>query len=212
VVTVLTGDLTLQWYDAAVQSGIVGVDIETSGLDKLKDKIACIQLSIVNYGNVIVRFPNVYPTHLLALLENAKIKKIFHLATFDLNFLMRDYNTIWPQNIADTIIAAKLLDPKKQLFVHPITGRPSHSLAALVWHYKEVILNKELAVSNWFTKKLTKKQLDYAVQDVVYLPYILEQLEKSLPPYKQMLAHEAFNNLPAYVALEQIGIKNIYGY
>lgn len=208
-VILVDGDLPLEWYESAKGTSI-GVDIETSGLNKQTDRIACIQIYVPDTGTIMVRNLNNAPMALLALLINQDIQKIFHHALFDLAFLMRDYPYIRPRNIADTMIAAKLFDPRKERFFHPITGNPSHSLIALVWYYKQIILDKSLATSNWFQKKLTKSQLDYAAKDVIYLPYMLAQMEQGMNSDTLELAHSAYECIPTQVALQLHGYDNVF--
>lgn len=211
MVTLVEKDIPELWYSLALSANIVGMDIETSGLDKLKDKIATVQMYVPNIGTVMVRRME-QPMVLLRLLENKKIRKVFHHAPFDLSFLMRDY-TVYPENIADTKIAAKLLDPRREKYLHPDTNKGSHALVSLVWHYYKDHLNKTLAVSDWFAETLSPEQLEYAAKDVIYLPDMISVMEREMGQRKQVkLARKAMNNVPTYVLLQMKQIADIYGY
>lgn len=210
-VEMLEGDLTPEWYNLAVSARQVGMDIETSGLNKNTDQIATVQMYVPNAGTVMVR--KLYnPKWLIALLETPQTVKIFHHASFDLGFLVRDY-PMYPSRIADTKVAAKILDPKKIQFTHPETGRGSHSLQTLVWYYFEDMLDKRLAVSNWFEETLSPEQLIYAAKDVEYLPELLRKLETEISAQGNLrLVRDAYNHIPTKVLLEIKNYEGVYEY
>lgn len=211
MVTLLDGDITPEWFDGALAAQKIGVDIETSGLNKNTDRIATVQIYVPDMGTVMVR--KLYsPEYLVKLLEANDVIKIFHHAPFDLGFLMRDYD-LAPKRIADTKIAAKILDPKKQLFIHPETNKGSHALISLVWYYFEFKLDKALAVSNWFAEELSPAQLEYAAKDVEYLPDLLRRLELGLSKKGELrLARDAYKHIPTKVALELKNYEGVYEY
>lgn len=211
MVTLVDKDYPVEWYEAALVAKTVGMDIETSGLDKVKDRIATVQMHVPQMGTIMVRNME-HPEVLLRLLEDKKIRKVFHHAPFDLSFLMRDY-TVYPENIADTKIAAKFLDPRRERYLHPDTNKGSHSLASLVWYYFRDRLDKTLAVSNWFAHELSADQLLYAAKDVVYLPEMLMVMEKEISKNRQIkLARKTMNNIPTHVLLQLKNYDRIYEY
>jgi len=205
-------DYPIEWLHGAVAAKIVGMDIETSGLDRVRDKIATIQMFVPNMGTIMLRKQSTNPTVLLKLLEHKQITKIFHHAPFDLGFLMRDYK-VFPEKIADTKVAAKILDPRRISYIHPDTHKGSHALLSLVFHYFGEKLDKTLAVSDWFANDLSEEQLTYAAKDVEYLPALLYNLERALAKQgKVKLARKAMNNIPTKIALELNGMPDIYDY
>lgn len=211
MVTLLEGDYTQEWYDAAKTDKIVGMDIETSGLDINTDRIATVQMFVPNKGTVMVRKLH-NPLVILRLLEDPKIRKVFHHAPFDLSFIMRDFN-VYPENIADTKIAAKFVDPKRQRFIHPDTNKGSHSLISLVWYFFRERLDKSLAISNWFSDTLSPAQLAYAAKDVIYLPTMLDLMEKEIKRNKEIkCAQKTMNNIPTHVLLQLKKYNDIYSY
>ncbi len=210
-VELLERDLSPQWYDAAHSARIVGMDIETSGLDKLTDRIATVQMYVPHVGTVMVRKLD-SPEWIGALLESKAVLKIFHHAPFDLSFLIRDMG-IWPENVADTKIAARLVDPNKRRYINPVTGKPAHSLIALVHHYYGFILDKALSISNWFADELSPEQLDYAAKDVEFLPDLLSKLEFELSERGELvLARAVYEGIVPDVILESKNIRGVYGY
>lgn len=186
-IEIVEGDLPDAWLQAAMRARIVGADIETSGLERTKDRIACIQIYVPGAGTVMVRNLE-SPAKVLELLQSWRVTKIFQFADFDLSFLLRDYPilvTYPPKQIVDTKIAAGILDPdvrnpEKAMFIDPDTGKGSHSLKILVYHYFGYKMDKSIAVSNWFAQNLTQAQLDYAAKDVEYLPPLLKCLESDI--------------------------------
>src|SRR5215216_818913 len=205
------GDLPMEWYDAAVVSQRIGVDMETSGLNKLTDRIATVQIFVPEKGTIIIR--KLKDAHWLgALLESPLVTKIFHNASFDLAFLVRDLG-VWPQSIADTKIAARILDPKKLRFKHPITGKGCHSLLCLVKYFHNIDLDKSIAVSNWFAEELDPAQLAYAENDVIYLPGMLQSMEAELlerGDYR--LTRNVYNGIVPDVILTSKNIEDVYKY
>lgn len=204
--TLVEGDIPNNVFNASQKVQLVGMDIETTrlpmigrDLDKTSGKIALVQLYIPKYGTVILRQLSAFPTNLIRLLES-NVTKIFHSATFDLYFLMRDF-PLFPNNIADTYIAARFYDPKKTIF-RKDDGTGSHSLATLVKTIFGYEMDKSLAVSDWQSDTLTPQQLEYAAKDVEYLPALLDHMEKRISvDYIPNLLNE-YRSIPHKVMLE----------
>jgi ribonuclease D len=199
-------DIPEDWYhEILFKSPLIGMDIETSGLDRVRDKIACVQIYVPTKGTLLLRTISDYPSKLIAVLEHKEIKKIFHHAPFDISFLARDYH-IWANNIACTKVAVKILDPDKTMF-------KSHSLWYLLKELFGVEKNRELTVSDWFTSYLSEAQIQYAETDVKYLIDLLALLEgQLLSRGKLKLAREVYKNIPTYIQLEMQNYRDVYGY
>jgi ribonuclease D len=212
MIDVIEGDLTLDWLEAALGAKEVGCDIETSGLDKSRDRIATFQMFIPTVGTVMIRKLNEHPNRLIQVLEGKPIK-IFHHAPFDLGFLIRDYPYLYPRRVADTKIAATILDPKKLIYRDSNTNKGSHSLKVLVKHHFGYEMDKSIAVSNWFAEELDPLQLVYAAKDVEYLPELLRLLLRQIKQQDKMhLVRKAFEYLPTKVILDlKIG-RDVFGY
>src|SRR4051812_46390208 len=84
---VVVEDLPDEIYRHFLGGSLVAWDIETSGLDWSKERIATCQLYRPGGLATLVRIQERVPSNLVRLLGNAKIKKIFHHAAFDLRFL-----------------------------------------------------------------------------------------------------------------------------
>lgn len=210
-VIMVEGDYPDEWLYAALAAPIVGMDIETSGLDKYTERIATIQMHVPGNGTIMARSLH-KPKNILRLLEDGTTTKVFHHAPFDIGFLMYNYDVL-PRRIADTKIAAKMVDPKKLRFFHPDTLRGSHSLIALTWHFYKETWDKKLAVSDWFAPVLSQAQIEYAARDVIYLPDMLNKLEKELAQLGLLkLARRTYNHIPTKVELELKKLDSIYEY
>ena len=97
-----------------LQDKTIAVDLETTGLNFLKDKIQTVGISSED-GNWVIPVDHKDSPHgwwvmtpLRLILENPKNKKVFHNAKFDLKFLI-NYG-IHPVNVWDTKIMQHLLD------------------------------------------------------------------------------------------------------
>ena len=89
------------------------------------------------------------------VLENPAIVKIFHHANNDLMLLSMLGCQV--RNLVDTSIAAKILNYAKA------------ALGTLLEEELQLKLDKSQQMSNWNHRPLTKRQLEYAAQDVLYL-------------------------------------------
>ncbi|HDD44963.1 MAG TPA: ribonuclease D [Candidatus Desulfofervidus auxilii] len=196
-------DISNKYLDQVYKTKIVAWDIETSGLDWRNDQIGLCQLYTPGQHVAVVKINNVPPKKLCLLLRDVSIKKVFHHAMFDLRFMSYRWKVL-PQNIACTKIAAKLLDAKNE---------NKHSLQVILKQYLGVIIDKKEQLSNWLSPELTKEQISYAVNDVIYLLPLLDVLEKNLKSKGLLeLAHLCFAFIPTRVQLEILGYKDIYSY
>ncbi|MFC6996255.1 ribonuclease D [Rufibacter roseus] len=89
------------------------------------------------------------------VLENPAIVKIFHHANNDLMLLSMLGCQV--RNIVDTAVAAKILNYAKA------------SLGNLLEEELGLRLDKSQQMSNWNQRPLSKRQMEYAAQDVLYL-------------------------------------------
>lgn len=211
MIELVTGDIPAGWLNAALDRPMVGMDTETTGLDREKDKLALIQLYVPTYGTLLIRHLEEWPTRLATLLESHKTTKVFHYASFDLSFLLRDFPFIFPNRIADTKIAAAFFDPKKTYF-RTKSGLGSHKLVDLVRHVFGYEMDKSIAVSDWLVDTLSTEQMTYAAKDVIYLPDLLVFIEKKIPRDLIPALFKTYNYLPTKVMLDlKIG-RDVFAY
>ena len=215
-ITLVDGDLTNDFFMKCLDCLHIGVDTETSGVDRKKDSLACVQVFAEHRDEpecMIVRRFNDEPSNLMKLLSNSRNLKIFHHAPFDLEFMMRDFKGLRPRACACTKLMAKIIDPHRTKFYDPNKERAGHTLAALVYTLCGVKLDKKLAVSNWFASELSSEQVAYAVNDIRYLPTIYRDLIDAMTPDQIEDYIGAIQALPVKIKMElDYGKTDLYGY
>ena len=179
----------------------IAIDGEFSGLNPLTDKLHLLQLCDGSDMVHFVKFNGKYDApHLKSLLENEKIKKIFHFGRADLGFLKQHLN-INVRNIFDTKIASKIC--------RKFTS--NHGLKDLSKDLIGIKLDKEMQTSDWGKEEYTKEQIQYAANDVLYLHKIKEELEKILKrENKNEIAEECFKFLETRTTLDLNGLGDIF--
>ena len=179
----------------------IAIDGEFSGLNPLTDKLHLLQLCDGSEMVHFVKFKEKYNApHLKSLLENEKIKKIFHFGRADLGFL-KQHLSINVRNIFDTKIASKIC--------RKFTS--NHGLKDLSKDLVGVKLDKEMQTSDWGKEEYTKEQIQYAANDVLYLHKIKGELEKILKrENKNEIAEECFKFLETRTTLDLNGLGDIF--
>tara|TARA_B100000989_G_scaffold123597_1_gene91345 strand:+ start:633 stop:1259 length:627 start_codon:yes stop_codon:yes gene_type:complete len=152
----------------------MSIDTETMGLVVKRDRLCLIQIKNNTDGKYyLIQITNkVDPKkcqNLKTLLENKKILKIFHFARFDLA-VIKHYLNINVNNVFCTKIASKL--------VRTYTNK--HGLKDLIIEFLKIDIDKKEQSSNWSNKRLTKDQIEYALNDVKYLDEIYKIFNSEL--------------------------------
>ena len=206
---VVYGDLPRTFYNLCHDTGVVGLDTETTGLDHIVDRLATVQVYTPEETVIVRGFSN-HPSNLSALIESERIRKVIHYAGFDLAFLIRDFD-VRPRNIFDTKIAAKLLDNERVRYNK--LGKGNYSLKTLVKYYFNIELNKGEQLSNWLATTLTPQQIEYAENDVKYLPRLAAFMQTELINAGLWTAAQAaFDYVPTDVMLKLKGFNDVFGY
>jgi ribonuclease D len=205
----MSGDLPDYWLGRFLSSGLVAVDTEykTRAIDDFTFtgiRIATVQLYSKQCGCIIVRInPRIVPKNIVRLMSEASVCKVFHHAYGDL-VPMAYYWGFVPANIKDTKLAAKIYDQDKA---------KSNSLAPLLSRFVRVNIPKEEQLSDWFRKRLTRKQVQYAARDVIYLLKLMEWIECCMPVKSgDLLGLFKLNcqAIPAMVMNKALGYDEIY--
>lgn len=107
-------------------------------------------------------------TPLKAILENPDIKKIFHAGDQDWSIIKKATGAItWP--FVDTQVMACFAKMDHSI-----------SLDSLVLKLLNITADKSQQTANWTSRPLSKNQLEYAANDVIYLTKIYPILEQNL--------------------------------
>ena len=165
--------------------GDISIDTETLGLNIKRDRLCLIQLrNETNKKVYLIKFEDdLSPKsskNIKLLLENKRLTKIFHFGRFDMAVLRENLN-INVKNVFCTKIASKLTR----------TYSSKHGLKDLVYEILDIQLDKTEQSSDWSKKKLTKKQIEYAMNDVLYLSYIKSSLNEKLINQKRLKIYKS---------------------
>ena len=183
--------------------GDITIDTETLGLNIKRDRLCLIQLRNESNKKVyLIKFEkNISPANsknIKFLLENKSLTKIFHYARFDMAVLKENLN-INVRNVFCTKIASKLTR----------TYSSKHGLKDLIKEILNIELDKTEQTSDWSQKKLTKKQIQYAMNDVIYLSNLKKNLEAKLIETKRLKTFKSIMNfLDTRVELDLMGWEN----
>ena len=183
--------------------GDITIDTETLGLNIKRDRLCLIQLRNESNKKVyLIKFDkDISPANsknIKYLLEDKSLTKIFHFARFDMAVLKENLN-INVRNVFCTKIASKLTR----------TYSSKHGLKDLVKEILNIELDKTEQTSDWSQKKLTKQQIQYAMNDVIYLSDIKKNLEEKLLEVKRLKTFKSMMNfLNTRVELDLMGWEN----
>jgi len=182
---------------ADYQVDSVAIDTETLGLNPHRDRLCVVQLSPGDGSADIVQIARGQrqAPHLVELLENPAITKIFHFARFDIAILHATFG-VHVAPIFCTKIASKLTR----------TYSDRHGLREICHELLEITVSKQQQSSDWAAEKLSQAQLDYAASDVLYLHRLKEILEQRLRrEARTHLAKACFDFLPTRAQLDLSG-------
>lgn len=177
----------LHAVDDFEQAKILSIDTEYDSFHYFREKLCLIQIHANNTVYIFDPLDNLSMSFLGRYFDNQHIVKILHAADNDIRLLKRDYNFNF-KNIFDTHRAALLL------------GFKQLSLEKMIKEFVGVELkkNKKIQRSHWDNRPLTEEQLEYAAQDVIYLPALYEKQSSALHERKlNVTAEEAFAKIAA---------------
>jgi ribonuclease D len=148
---------------------VLSIDTEYDSFRYFKEILCLIQIHANTTTYVFDPLNDLDLSFLGKYFDNQQIVKILHAADNDIRLLKRDYKFDF-ENIFDTHRAALLL------------GFKQLSLEKMITQFVGVELNKnkKMQRSRWDNRPLTQEQLEYAVQDVIYLPALYEKQSAEL--------------------------------
>lgn len=177
---------------------ILAIDTETMGLNYNRDKLCMVQVSTGDKNAHLVQVGGKFgykTPNLNSLLKNRNVLKVFHYARFDLAMLKKNLG-VMPNPVFCTKIASKL--------ARTYTDR--HGLRELCKELLNIEISKQQQSSDWGNTNLSKAQIKYAANDVLFLHDIKNKLEEILERENRLnLAYTIFKFIPVRVKLDLLG-------
>lgn len=165
-VQLLKNDLTDELLEYYSKCDLLAVDCEMMGLNPIRDRLCLVQLCDQNERITLLKIePDRKAPNLKKLFENPEVRKIFHFARTDLAFLYHRLD-IEAVNIFCTKSASKL----------GRTFTDKHSLKDIVKETLSTDIEKNSQLTDWGATELTKEQIKYAANDVLYLIPMYQKL------------------------------------
>ena len=157
----------LEMVAALREEPVIGVDTESDGFHRFREKVTLIQISGPDQDWIIDRMTLNDLSPLAELLENPAQVKIFHGADYDVVSLRRDFGFLI-QNLFDTMVASQFL------------GLPEIGLAGLIKRYFGHHIDKQYQRYDWSLRPLLPEHLSYARGDTHFLLALREVLVSKL--------------------------------
>ena len=183
-------------------TSMLALDTETMGLNYQRDRLCVVQISFGDKNAHLIKFDDFkdykQAHNLKLLMKNRKILKVFHYARFDLA-IIKKYLGVMPAPVYCTKIASKIAR----------TYTDKHGLKEVCKELLNVEISKQQQSSDWGKTDLTKSQINYAANDVLYLHELKSKLDEILKREKRIdLAYSIFKFLPVRVKLDLMGWQN----
>lgn len=173
---------------------VLAIDTEFLREKTYYPKLCLLQLSADDKVAVVDPFSIVTFDPLKPLFEDEAAVKLFHAGGQDLEIIYHEMG-ILPKPIFDTQIAAALLGHTQQI-----------GLASLIHAELGVQLKKIDSFTDWSQRPLSDSQLQYAAEDVIYLPQLYDKMVAKLKEKGRLewLAND-FEELsdPAHYAVDE---------
>lgn len=157
-----------EFIEHARKSDVLAVDTEFIREKTYWPRLCLLQLGTDERSVVVDPFRIRDLRPLAELFSNEGIVKLFHAAKQDMELIYRELGVI-AKPVFDTQIAASLLGDTLQI-----------GYGALVLEECGVKLKKSDSFTDWSRRPLTDSQIDYALDDVVYLPRLYRSLKSKL--------------------------------
>jgi len=153
---------------------VVGLDLETTGLDPTTNEIRLISLAMPGTTYLIDtrQHPN-WANELTPFFRDGQVGKVLHNAAFDLGFLLTAGVDV--SSVFDTMLAAQLLDGGLHL-----QAKGFFTLAGLTGRELHIDLDKDLQSSDWGMDTISQSQLLYAARDAAVLLPLHAKLARDL--------------------------------
>ncbi len=193
------------FLDRARSSSVLAIDTEFLREKTYYAKLCLVQLATDDEVAIVDPFKIDDLSAMAAVLEDENVMKVFHAAGQDLEIIWHEVGCM-PKPLFDTQVAAALLGHTQQIgygaLVHAVCG---------------VQLKKIDSFTDWSRRPLSESQLDYAADDVVYLPRMYNRMRSELerlgrlhwldPEFEEMSSSERFESdeRQRYKRLKRVG-------
>lgn len=149
-------------------SSYMAIDTEFLREKTYYAKLCLIQVAVEGCTAIIDPFTIEDLSVMAPVLTNQSVVKIFHASSQDIEILYHETGVV-PDPVFDTQVAAALLGKSQQA-----------SYAALVQSFCQVTLPKKDSFTDWSRRPLSPSQVEYAADDVTYLPRIYHDMIEEL--------------------------------
>ena len=162
---IATTEALVDAIETAQAAGAVGIDTEFVWERTYYPTLGLVQIGYPDGHCELIDAPEIKDwSPLKELLEDETTVKILHDAQQDLTILKRTCDA-YPKNIFDTQRAAGFVGLSSTI-----------SLSGLLKMLLKVRLSKSETRSDWLARPLSKKQINYAEEDVRYSTQLMEQI------------------------------------
>ena len=156
------------FVERASASDVLAIDTEFLREKTYYPKLCLLQMATRDEAVIVDPFEVDDLSVICPLLENESIVKVFHSGHQDVEIMVYDLDCV-PKPIFDTQVAAALLGQTQQVGYAPLI----HSVCG-------VKLKKTDSFTDWSARPLSESQIEYALDDVVYLPEAYSIMKKRL--------------------------------
>lgn len=157
-----------EFVSRAKKSPLLAVDTEFLREKTYWPRLCLIQLATEEESVAVDPFRVKDLSDLAELFIDESIVKLFHAAGQDMELIVHEMGVI-PKPVFDTQIAASLLGDMLQI-----------GYGSLVLNECNVKLKKADSFTDWSRRPLTDSQIEYALDDVIYLPRIYRSMKERL--------------------------------
>ena len=156
------------FVERAIRSDVLAIDTEFLREKTYYPKLCLLQMATREESVIVDPFEVDDLSAIRPLLEDERIVKVFHSGHQDIEIMVYDLDCV-PRPVFDTQVAAALLGQTQQVGYAPLV----HTICG-------VKLKKTDSFTDWSARPLSESQLDYAIDDVVYLPEMYSIMKKRL--------------------------------
>lgn len=160
--------------EKAKKAGRAAIDTEFVWERTYFPQLGLIQIGLSEDETFLIDAPAIDDLSPLGkLLEDEGVVKILHDAQQDL-YILRRATGAYPKNIFDTRLASGFAGLSSTI-----------SLMDLLKEVAGVTIHKTESRTDWLRRPLSEKQLEYAIDDVRYMPKVMDELLKRIDDFNR---------------------------